>query len=580
MRLATIGTDGHGYQPIGGLGTLNFDIGMSWVGRQTEYFLEDDSARTAHEHDYRPPLLLPDGAGLVRWFAERDAQGNPQRVGLLRLTPTGAVTLLYARPWVGHPDRTQVSPELALSDDGQLIAGTADSYGRLFIVRSDGGLLPNGARQFELAVDGPIINLSLTFTKDYLYYILRKQPEQPNPGSSSLWRVPLATLAAPQKVAFAQSGNNDPWLIDADLAVSADGRTLALKAWVPGSVGSNVFAITDAGPAIDLTDAPRVYGSRGFNVGMIDNFNSQMELSPQGTSVAFTSSRRDGGAWRQLWIARSDGGSLREISAKIEPIGLRLHFGALRFIDDDTLVFAAMGPNGTEFFRYNVATSTLVNLSRYGDQQAPYVVDSRAPLVAYWWSADRRTLLFLHQHGHFALDLVALDPKRATAAVQLTHDAIVSKPVVRCAGRPRVIYGGNSTLGPPNEPNLFMLDERSLSAPQQLTRWPAQGNEDIRRIALDRQCENAFVIKGPPWSVATPGSLYRIALDGSQPPLRIPTTGWISANLQPTPDRRALIFADGPSPLNLQLKIASLAPGATPRSLPVPVGAIDVIAVY
>lgn len=226
-------------------------------------------------------LQLP-GKDAIRVFHYRRA--SAQAFGFFAVRGDGVVEVLIERPGLGtNKSVDSFDPIVGVSPDGKTIAIAASDpksgptgLGDAWLVRTDGGLLANGAATMELT--GPqfleVDATSLTFFDDKLYAVTANGIETaPADGSAS-----FATVALPT------SNGLPPAEFESEFVLSADRSTMAVLAGADESA-LELFRVDLGGAITRISTSPQPFVAPGFLPEEVDG--PHLALSTNGDFVVY-----------------------------------------------------------------------------------------------------------------------------------------------------------------------------------------------------------------------------------------------------------------------------------------------------
>lgn len=227
--------------------------------------------------------------------------------------PTGSLAVAVGVPgvkgektgreiWVYHPDGKRVilgvqgeASSPAWSPDGTQLAydfrPAGLSTSEIWLAAAD------GSSRKQLSRDAAGSHSSLAWAPDgkRLAYVARNY----HTGTNGVWVFSLDKESPVQLL----SSNSDYF---SDLQWSPDGRRLLVVSGVPGAKPSSALKIVDVAGKV----ATDLFPQSGTAV------NEHPSWSPDGQMIAFSSNQ---GGSRQIWVVRSDGTGLRQVTSGEEP---------------------------------------------------------------------------------------------------------------------------------------------------------------------------------------------------------------------------------------------------------------------
>jgi hypothetical protein len=306
----------------------------------------------------------------------------------------------------------------------------------------------------------------------------------------------------------------------------------------------------------------------GWNTPNFDEM-AQLMVSPSGAAVAYVEKVPYSGEqtfWgNRLYTTRADGLGTEQL-VNIPIISQGESFVSVqnpRFSDDDTLIFTA-GPDhfAMDLYRFRISTSTLDNLTGYGDKGGADLFE----VPAMWWAPERRYLYYIEQ-TNTRQDMRALD-LASWKVVDITHNASVlaqtGRNFIPCSKSGDVFFAAMPEgTGQPGPRELFRFDQANPATATQLT---TLGLSSLLAISVSPACSYvAFEGSSPSGQdvlVVGQGSdsdVRRLLPQTSQSYVRDP----VVATEVLVPDDESLVaFVAGPSELQRYLYVAPLvAPG-------------------
>ncbi|MGH9366368.1 MAG: winged helix-turn-helix domain-containing protein [Thermoanaerobaculia bacterium] len=312
------------------------------------------------DRDYRRVAWSPDGRWLA--LARRDARGV---FALELLSPA----TLERRPLTRPPEEILGDTSPSFSPDGRAVAFTrniTDSVGDIHRVSIEEG------EPRRLTFDDRD-TMGSAWSDDGQSVLFSSS----RAGIYSLWRVPSGG-GEPEWVAGGGAKMKHP-------SAARSRRLLAYESWV---YEVNLWR-APARPGLPAT-ASRLTEST-------DEWNYEPAISPDGTRVAFVSTRS--GA-TEVWVAGSDGSEPSRLTS----------FGGARVEtprwspDGRRLVFSARAPARSDLYAIDAAGSVPERLTKHGDALAPE------------WSRDGRSITFTSRGaGSWQVWRLNLETRRRTA---------------------------------------------------------------------------------------------------------------------------------------------------------------------
>ena len=392
MTMYTIDNDGTNMTKVPGFGNLYLNQYTYLYGRPKQYYnFTSDVPQQASKYPYYP-VVLPNGKGSVRWY--RDSTANT--VGLLHYKSDGKVTSLYSTT---GSSTSYFYYYVAVSDNGQFVAGTSSTNKTLILMRTDGQTFPNGKSYVEWTLNPAyyVTTNSITVTDKGVFLVAR-------PTSSSyqynLWWAPTTGNQSPKVVSFSTPGGATPYYIYPYLALSRDGSKVAVNIGPTSSSSSlrDIFVVDAA-----TGGAARITKSTGYNYypgtqwGYSTSSN-YVDMSTKGTYVAYV--KYTNSSTYDIYVAKSDGtGTPIHVSSSANFNGSYKRFYSLRWGSDDALVFTAYGSSSSymDVYTYQVSTNTVRNVSAQQDSTKPYSLNSATyhRIYGMWFSPNRKYLYYL-----------------------------------------------------------------------------------------------------------------------------------------------------------------------------------------
>ncbi|MCB9555284.1 MAG: hypothetical protein H6707_04215 [Deltaproteobacteria bacterium] len=501
MTLATVRADGTGYQPVAGFGLLKLTERMFLIGRVNAEVERDGPFLLPG--DAHSAVVLPKGRGVLKYF--RESLGATDRFGFLLVRPSGQVEILYS---TDNSNNTSagllrvLSPFIAVSDDGRLVATARNNRGDVVLARTDATTFKNGKTTIEIAPSpkpDSVQYLSLNIIKGELFFSTTRN------GIASLWRVPIDGSAAPKHVDLASALGEEPPTIDA--YPDSGGNGTVVVAAGKSVVDKTLLVVEPNGTVRRLTDKPGAPGSRGtYQPGV------RLRVSPSGKWVAYVQDNR-------LWLASTSApGTPQDLTNEKNVVPGKHEPRSLYWVGDDSLLFL-MSDNvlhSGDLFRYELATKTLTNLTGQGGVTRPFVLSDSANISSIWRSPNGRYLYYLDAEWNTndgQRNLRAIDLSNWTR-LSVTSNAWISSVRLCATGSIAVLAGyapAGSTAG-----RIWRFDQEKPTATAP-TLQIAGDTTAITQIALSSTCDHAILAaerKGAAFdvyvaSLTAPASLYR-----------------------------------------------------------------------
>ena len=469
MTMYNINTDGTGLTKVPGFGTLYLGQSTYLYGRPRQYYhFTSDEPQYASKYSYYP-VILPHGKGTVRWY--RDTTAN--KVGLLHYTSDGAVKSIYSTT---GSSTSYFYYYIAVSDNGQFVAGMSSSYKKLMLMRTDGKTFPNGKSYVEWSLN-PVYTMytySITLTDKGLFLVTR-------PTSSSykynLWWAPTSGIQPPQVVTFPFPSGSNPYYIYPYLVGSRDGSKVAFNMGHSSSSSSLrdimvVDAATGAATRITKSTGYYYYPQTSWGYSTSSHY---VDLSTKGTYVAYV--KYTNSSTYDLYVAKSDGtGTPIQVSSSSNFNGSYRRFYSVRWATDDIVVFTAYGSSSSymDIFSYQVSTNTLRNVSAQQDSTKPYSLNNQSyhRIYGMWFSPNRQYLYYLeYKNSPISRDIkgIELATGKKThittgAEVYTSNDAFAS-----CGKGSKMFFAAEPKYVSYTYLQVFMFDMNNPAKAVQLT---------------------------------------------------------------------------------------------------------------
>ena len=475
MTLATIMSDGTGYQKVPGFGTLYMSYSSYLYGRVRQYYPFTRSVPQQLQNQPYYPIGLPNGLGTVRYF--RDYVSGQYQVGALHVAPDGDVTELYRTP---GSSTSNFYYYFSVSDDGKWVASHSATAKRVVLMRTDGKKFTSGQSFVELTMSPTpyyIYPTSITLTNKWLYVITRQTSSYAS--KHTLWRAPADGSAGLKPVNLPMVNGVVPTWIDDEIAFSDDGKTAIVTAgnYYSSSYSNSedVISVDDAGKAVNITKSPYNYEERGYQWGYYSN-GCQLAVSPTGKYVGYV--RYVSSTNMDLYVAKADGtGAKLHVTSPTNYSTSYKRVFNLKWVDDDNLIFSMYGSSSSynDLFRFQVSTQTVTNVTKNTKATKPFTLSGGYMLFyGMWLSPNKKWLYYLNYKQaspYYTRDIVGVDlttwkTKNITtgAEVYTSADSFAAcdkKPIMFFAAEPKAI---NYT-----QLQLFMFDMNTGGPATQLT---------------------------------------------------------------------------------------------------------------
>jgi len=475
MTLATIDSDGTGYQKVPGYGTLYLSYYAYLYGRVKQYypFTRNVPQQLTGQPYY--PISLPNGLGHIKYF--RDYNGGKYRVGVWLVKPDGGMEVLYTAP---TSSTSYLYNYFAVSDDGKWVASHNSSQKFVILMRTDGKKFSNGKNNLELKMSPQpyyIYPTSITLTNKFLYVITRTTSSYAS--KHTLWRAPADGSGQLKQINLPMVGGTSPMWIDDEIAFSADGNTAVVTAgkYYSSSYSNSedVITIDATGKAVNVTKAPANYEERGYSWGYYSSY-AQLDVSPSGKHVAWI--KYMSSSKHELFVGKADGtGPHHFVTSPGNFSSTYVRAYNVKWMDDDNLIFTSYGSSASynDIYRFQVSTATVSNLTKHSKATKPFTLCCGYHYIyGMWMSPNRKFLYYIsYKQGspYYTRDIKGIDLTTwkvvhitTGAEVYQTYDAFSScgkKPIMFFAAEPKAI---NYT-----REQLFMFDMNKGTKAVQLT---------------------------------------------------------------------------------------------------------------
>ncbi len=297
-----------------------------------------------------------------------------------------------------------------------------------------------------------------------------------------LYRAPLDCSAKAAKVTLPKVAGSDATWMSGILHRNETGDTIALVAGASSS--GEVMVVDDAtGKVATISDAPGKYPDPGNLYAYQDTY---LDISPKGTNIAYLKYKSSTSSL-SLYVRpvnKSKSAVLVSTTARFASDYKSL--GGVQFINEDDLVFWAGTSSYTQdMFMVKVSTGQLTQITKTGGTTQPYSGSPSQPTLyarGGWISPNGQYLFFLQCYNVSMAAICNIRAvQRATGTVKdITTNMQVyySSNLEAAATGGKVFFSGRSPLT--TSDNLYVFDQNSASAPQQLTSF--NGSSHIHAI--------------------------------------------------------------------------------------------------
>ncbi len=512
-------------------------------------------------------IRLPGGKGTLH-YVHRKLLGTS---GLLLVRSDGTLSLLLE---VSGLYAETIADRIALDEKGELGAAVIAAGPKAVLFRTDGKSFANGKSSHELAATPApkeIRARSLTLAGPWLYLVARSD------GVDTLLRAPSDGSGPLAVVSLPPSGGQPPVSLADQLALSADGSTLALAAGASAGQRDLYSVAVASGTATRVTDSPTLILERGDSFGAL---GAQLALSPAGGVVAYVAELA---GTRELFVAKSNGsGPPVQVSGAAAFASEVTDFHNLVLPDESNLVFlAGVSPYELEVFRWSGSAGQVSILSAPGAKGPPFSGKGMLSPQAAWLSPSRSWLYLIgYIYASQIADLHGVNLK-SFAATKITNAAQVQWSPGSIAACPSsgALYFAAKANAVNAVQEVWSFDQEQGKPAQKLTSTSptSTGPWYLFELTLAPGCGSLVWAAGGGyylrdlWSLPTVGPPFAKKLT--------PAPTYLGGGLVHTPDRLRLIYGAGGGDDALTLK-AIRAGGGAVTTLDPTAGSLQIFSVY
>lgn len=528
---------------------------------------------TQEAHTGFTGIRLPGGLGTVHYY-HRKLSGTS---GLMLVPAKGPpkvlleVTGLYA---------DTLSNTFGFSLDGK-VGAAVEGKTKVHLFRTDGGTLSGGKSVLDISPAASATTYasfsapSLTFAGTHIYCVGRDKA-----GNDQLLRAPAdgATPLAP--LTLPQSAGATPMVVNPQMVVSADNKTLAFTAGSMGTVTDLYVLDLASGKARNLTASPSYISIRGSSFGSL---GGQLAISPKGEQVAFVK-------WvngtPELYITGTAVGAKPLLLSDLTRFkGSVTAFYNLILPDEQNLLFMSGEVYYyMDLFRYDVKNKKLSNLSGSGGLAQPFDGQGDYSPQGAWVSPNGKWFYWVGYDYYaspsatadiMAVDLTSYKHSKITSGVRV---ATSSDGLASCPGDGTVFWAVEKTPGTYSQ-ELYAFNQDKGQAAKRVTNM-TRGTSAYwfaTSLILTQGCGRLA------WAAGGGYSMRHIFVMNPKLPLTerqlTKTPRYVAPRLTFSPDGLSLLFGSGGGISASTLKTVTIAGGGATQLDPT-AGHLHIFRVY
>jgi hypothetical protein len=550
MTLATIESDGSGYQAVSGFGTLAFTSATALVGTVKQKFQFSSGLPYEETRMVYRPIHLPRGLGNLFWFRDSTAS----KVGMIIFRPDGTPVVPYTTTGMGA---LNLESSFAVTPDGETVAGLRGQTG-IVLAKTNGTTFSNGKSYVELdfsSTPNQTNIQSLTLTPKSVLVLTGQS--SPPPLVWTLWIAPADGSQPLSKVTFPTGVSTTE--IHNEIAAAEDGSVAVVLAG-SNSSSREVIAVDSTGATVNLSNAPGSYKERSTTYGDSSS-GCQLAVSTSGTFVAFVKNTPT----TDLFVTKADGSITPvQVTGSSNVSATNRTIFSLHWFDDQTLFFTAGTSAGTsDLFAWDTKTQTMTNLTQTGPTTKPFTLVGKLYIRGYWRSPNQKYLYYLDDPSNasdISLDLLGINLSTLTITA-VTQNAILSNgnsSYAGCTSDSRLIFAATPLYTTPGQGELYVYDMDAPGKAQKLSSVSSSAsNNDVQTITPSLDCNEVFFTNNVS-SIQTPfiGTTVAPCSSAALTNTSSSTSNSVGTYTVFSSDGKVVTYIEGASPTAFKLKAA------------------------